>query len=105
MLEVKSGYLIEMSHVGYGAEKTKEHDFIPTFCLAIPSDDDIMLIQIESYYDETCQLCHKLSDWVCDASNIKKSYIHKIYGRSNCGRLMDIRNRKLLYENLEDNEC
>jgi len=85
MRKIKAGYLLEMNH---------------SYFITIPLQNGLNLFEIESYYEDY-KMCFKISTWLCNVNELKENEVLKIYGLCDCGRLTDIRNRKLLWENTE----
>ena len=100
MIEIKSGYLLKLNKKYYGIV-LKDGKIQPEYAIVIPLIDGLNYFVIESYYDENLQLCHKLTDWLGGLNDLTEKDIYRIYDLSSCGRLMDIRNRELLWENSE----
>ena len=95
MIEIKAGYLLEMNPNLYGCGD------IPSYFIIIPLKNGLNLFGIEQYYDENSKMCFKIDQWQCNIKELKEIDVLKIYGLCNCGRLTDIRNRELLWENME----
>ena len=92
MIEIKAGYLIELK---------EDYETESKFYIVIELTDGLNLFEIEKYYDETLQLCHKISIWFCNVISLKHYDVLNVYGLCNNGRLTDIGNRELLWENVE----
>lgn len=97
MIEIKAGYLLEMNPNLYGCGN------LPSYFIVIPLQNGLNLFGIEQYYDENLsdKMCFKIDKWQCNIKELKEIDVLKIYGLCNCGRLTDIKNRELLWENEE----
>ena len=95
MIEIKAGFLLEMNPNLYG---DGSH---PSYFMVVPLQNGLNLFGIEQYYDENLKMCFKIDQWQCNIKELKEIEVLKIYGLCDCGRLTDIRNRELLWENME----